>query len=118
MIVKCEICIHREKKKNGKKKDVTSSKKLEKQDKKLKKKTIECHYCHRNFFDEDNFLDIIRIWDGVMHLFVFLDVEFTRDQELLRYRGNMADFNHFTCCDYLIHKGCMIHSWYMFHQLA
>ena len=42
----------------------------------------------------------------------------TQDQQLLRYRGNMANFNHFTCCDYRIHKGCMIHSWYMFHKLA
>ena len=64
----------------------------------------------------DNFLDTIRIWDGIMHLYVFLDVEFTQDKELLRYRGKMADLNHFTCCDYRIHKGCMIHSWYMLHQ--
>ena len=55
----------REKKKHGKKKEFTSSKKL-------KKKRIECHYCHRNCFDVDNFLDIIRIWEGDNYAFVRL----------------------------------------------
>ena len=50
---------------------VTSSKKLKKKDKKIKKQKIQCDYCEMNTFNVDTFLDIIRVWDGVMHLHVF-----------------------------------------------
>lgn len=80
------------------------------------KKKIQCDYCEMNTFDVDHFLDIISVWDGVMHLHVFLDVEFEDANERARYRGRMADVNHFSCCDYMIHKGCMIHKWLMVHQ--
>ena len=95
---------------------VTSSKKLKKKDKRNKKKKIQCDYCEMKIFDVDHFLDIIRVWDGVMHLHVFLDVVFEDANERARYRGRMADVNHFSCCDYRIHKGCMIHKWLMAHQ--
>ena len=55
---------------------VTSSKKLKKKDKKIKKKKIQCDYCEMKTFKVDKVLDIMRVWDGVMHLHVFLDVEF------------------------------------------
>ena len=83
---------------------VTSSKKLKKEDEKLKKKKVECKCCLSNCFDVDNFLEVISTWDGVMHLHVFLDVRFSQEAALLRYRGNMCDLNHFTCCGYVFIK--------------
>ena len=91
-------------------------KKIKKKDKKNMNKRIQCDYCEMNTFDVDHFLDINSVWDGVMHLYVFLDVEFEDVNERTRYRGRMADVNHFSCCDYRIHKGCMIHKWLMVHQ--
>ena len=38
-----------------------------------------------NTFNVNNFLDIICVWDGVMHLHVFLDVEFEDANERARY---------------------------------
>ena len=47
---------------------VTSSRKA--------RKRKQCDYCEMNTFNVDHFLDIIRVWDSVMHLDVFLDVQF------------------------------------------
>ena len=74
---------------------VTSSKKLKKQDKKSKKNKIQCDYCCMNTFDVDMFLDIIKVWDGVMHLYVFFYVKFEDANKHVRYHGHVSDVNHF-----------------------
>ena len=96
---------------------VTPSTKLKKKDKKSKKKNTmrllrDEHFKRRSFFGHNWCLG--RCYASTC----VLDVKFEDANERARYRGRMANINHLNCCDYRIHKGCMIFEKWFTNNIA